>query len=387
MFSEILREEIERGLRGENVSVALTSNPYSGDVTKIGKILPAGRGIYMAVVGEESSGKTAFADEFTVLNPILHAMKHGTTPPYVLYRSFERPRAYKLAKWLSYIIFYQSKGQLEYSTELILSWANRKRDLHEGDLNVLNEHLHLLDEIEKCIELIPGLASPEEVQLHAASVAHQLGKVVEGKDGKVVVNGEVVAMFSDDLYEDRDGIKRRYYDGRLGRLYENDKVYFPSSDRLVVHVVDHISRYAEDKGVIDTHTKWASGTARDLYKWWVVDLNQLNRTNITNERGVYALQNVKNSGTLTADADVVVTVVDPAHLRVPQWAGYDIGETVRDGEHLFRGVQILKNSYGLRPMLGFYFTGAVGHYSELPKAEDMTDNEYRTFSLKNRRVF
>jgi hypothetical protein len=386
MLSEILDEGVQRGLRGENITVTLTSNPNAIKPTKLGITVPAGKGIYTAIVGEESSGKTAFADQFYVLNQFLHARKHGGNIPYTIYRSFERPKLFKLAKWLAYIIFYESGGRLEYSTEQILSWANNPKPLHDGDLRVVRDHYPILDDLSKHIELLPGLATPEEVQEHALKIAYQKGKVVEAKRGKLIVNGKVEGDLS--LSETTDGITRLYFEGKRGRVYEGETRYFPDDHtHVVTHLVDHISRYAEDKGVIDSHTQWASGTARDIFGWQVVDLNQLNRLNITNERGYYALQNVKNSGTLTADADVVLAVADPASLRLPMWAKYDIQETVFNGENLFRGVQILKNTYGIRPMMGMAFTGAVGHYGELPAADEMQDRDYHILRMKQKPIF
>jgi len=387
MLSEILMEGVERGLRGENVTTTLTTNPDQFYPTKIGTVLPAGRQIYTLIGGEEGTGKTSFADAMYVLNPFLHSRKHGLDQQYVIYRSFERPRLFKLAKWLAYIIYYETKGQIEYSTATMLSWASKKKPLLDHDINLFKQYLHVLDELGSNMDLIPGIAAPEDVAAHAQGVAHQLGKDVYALNGKLFVNGVLTAELTES--ETRNGVTRKYYDGRLGRVYEGERVYFPSNKKLVTHVVDHVSLFGEDKKTIDEHARFIQGTARDIWGWQGVDLNQLNRLNASDkeQRGYYTLQNFKNTGTLTANADVVAVVVDPAHQRIPQWNGYDIAETVDNGENCFRGIQVLKNSYGIRPSLGMAFYGSAGVFGELPRSDEMNDKAYQFLRFKQKPIF
>jgi hypothetical protein len=387
MLSEILMEGIQRGLRGENVTTTLTSNPNQFLPTKIGTVLPVGKQIYTLIGGEEGTGKTSFADALYVLNPFLHARRHGLEQQYTIYRSFERPLPFKLAKWLAYIIYYETKGQLEYSTATILSWASKSKALHEGDMDVIKKYIPILDELEECIDIIPGVAEPKDVALYAQGVAFQLGKYVQANNGKLFVNNEFVGELN--RTETKNGITKRYFEGQLGRVYEGGRVYFPTTNKLVTHVVDHVSLFGEDKKIIDEHAKFIQGTARDIWGWQGIDLNQFNRLNASDssQRGYYTLQNFKNTGTLTANADVVVVIVDPAHQRLANWNGYDITDTVESGENCFRGVQILKNSYGIRPSLGMAFYGAAGVFGELPSGQDMTERDYHILRMKQKPIF
>jgi hypothetical protein len=80
-------------------------------------------------------------------------------------------------------------------------------------------------------------------------------------------------------------------------------------------------------------------------------------------------------------------VVDPAHQRIPQWNGYDIAETVDNGENCFRGIQVLKNSYGIRPSLGMAFYGSAGVFGELPRSDEMNDRDYQFLRFKQKPIF
>ena len=397
MLSEIVREGIQRGLRGENVTSTLTSNPNQFLPTKIGTALPTGQKIYTLVGGESGSGKTAFVDAFYVLNPFLHARKHGTRVPFVIYRSFERPKLFKLVKWLSYFIYYETKGQLEYSVDTILSWVSKKKDLHEGDIAVFERYLPMLDELEQYLQLMPGVVTPESVAENITRVARQLGKDAQGINGKLIVNGVVSGELN--RVEIKDGIERRYFEGRLGRVYEDERVYFPNDPlHLVTHVTDHVSLYGQSKEVIDRHSEFIMPVARDIFGCQCVDLNQLNRLTAgqTDQKGFYTLSHFKNTGTLTENADAVVVVVDPANLRMENWGGYSIGETIENGEACFRGLQVIKNSYGFKPSMGMAFYGAAGVWGELPRppkderfinSDEMSDRDYQMLRLKQKPIF
>jgi hypothetical protein len=58
--------------------------------------------------------------------------------------------------------------------------------------------------------------------------------------------------------------------------------------------------------------------------------------------------------------------------------GYDITRFVNNkGYNRFRSVTVLKNSYGVDDIrVGFQFVGEVGAFRELPRAKDMTDDDY-----------
>jgi hypothetical protein len=102
MSFELLKAEVDKGLSGKNGGI-----PMGFD--RLNRYVGIRKGMYYLVGGLTGSGKTSFIDDAFVLNPVDWAMsKEGLASGIkvkVWYRSMERSRTYKMAKWVSRKIF------------------------------------------------------------------------------------------------------------------------------------------------------------------------------------------------------------------------------------------------------------------------------------------
>src|SRR5210317_1431920 len=95
-YSEEVKREIDRGINGEVNQIPLTHK-------KLGEHLSINQKMYTLIGGNSGTGKTSFTDDTYVLSAYkwFKENKHKTNIDLeIIYRSMERPRPYKLGKWL-----------------------------------------------------------------------------------------------------------------------------------------------------------------------------------------------------------------------------------------------------------------------------------------------
>ena len=100
MSFELLKHEVELGLTGRNNGIPMGFN-------RLNSYIGIRKSMYFLVGGLTGSGKTSFIDDAFVLNPFDWYISQ-TDPGVklrIVYRSMERSRTYKLAKWVSRKIF------------------------------------------------------------------------------------------------------------------------------------------------------------------------------------------------------------------------------------------------------------------------------------------
>ena len=102
MSFQDLSKAVQDGLDGRNNGI-----PMGFD--RLTRYVGIRKGMYYLIGGNSGSGKTSFIDDAFVLNPVDWAMsKEGIASGIkvkVWYRSMERSRTYKMAKWVSRKIF------------------------------------------------------------------------------------------------------------------------------------------------------------------------------------------------------------------------------------------------------------------------------------------
>ena len=88
--------------------------------------------------------------------------------------------------------------------------------------------------------------------------------------------------------------------------------------------------------------------------------------------------------TLNISADEVVAVFAPNRYEIPEYRGYDITK-LKDN---YRCGIILKSRDGEANIRGhFFFDGAVSRFDELPKAAEMSQDDYEYYANRvNRSV-
>ena len=341
MSFEQLKQEVQQGLDGRNGGI-----PMGFD--RLNRYIGIRKSMYFLVGGLTGSGKTSFIDDAFVLNPFDWYISHSDPKIKlrIIYRSMERTRVYKLAKWVSRKIFLDH-GIIIPVTKL-LGWTDRMNH-DEHDLFLMYEdYMGRMDDV---ITIIDGPENPVGIakELKAHALQH----------------------------------------GKIEQVDEFNKRYFPNNEReITIVIIDHIGLLKTTKD--QTTKKQAIDKmsdelryARDFYGYTPVVVSQFNRDisnpiRIKNGDVEPQLEDFAESSSTQNDADVVLALFDPMRYKVADPSGYDL-EKLKDeyGGKYFRSLRLIKNSYGEDDVrIGLGFMGQIGMFKELPRRRDMTDADY-----------
>jgi len=343
MSFEQLKQEVELGLAGRNNGIPM-------GFSRLNRYIGIRKSMYFLVGGLTGSGKTSFIDDAFVLNPFdwyINQQDPGVKLR-IIYRSMERSRTYKLAKWVSRKIFLDHGLIIPVSK--LLGW-NEKMTKDEHDLFLMYEDY--MGQMDDVITIIDGPDNPigvaKELKAHALQ------------------------------------------NGRVEQIDEFNKRYLPNNDNEVtIVVIDHIGLLKTTKD--QTTKKQAIDKmsdelryARDFYGYTPVVVSQFNRDisnpiRIKNGDVEPQLEDFAESSQTQNDADVVLALFDPMRYKVADASGYEL-EKLKDqlGAKYFRSLRLIKNSYGEDDVrVGLGFMGQIGMFKELPRRSHMTDSDYES---------
>ena len=353
MSFEHLAKEVELGLSDRNNGI-----PMGFD--RLNRYVGIRKSMYFLVGGLTGSGKTSFIDDAFVLNPFdwyRSLQNKQDIKLKIVYRSMERSRTYKFAKWISRRIFLDYGMIIPVSK--LLGWTDKmSKDEHDLFLT----YRDYMGELNECITIIDGPENPvgiaKELKAHALE------------------------------------------NGAIEQLDEYNKVYVPNHENeITIVVIDHIGLLKTTK---DQPTKKEAidkmsdelRYARDFYGYTPVVVSQFNRSisnpmRIKNGDVEPQLEDFAESSSTQNDADVVMALFDPLRYKVADPSGYNL-DKLRDeyGAKYFRSLRLIKNSYGEDDIrIGLGFLGQIGMFKELPKRKDITDADYervvnKTFFLE-----
>ena len=348
MSFEDLKREVQAGLDGRNNGI-----PMGFD--RLNRYIGIRKSMYTLVGGLTGSGKTSFIDDAYVLNPFDWYIDNK--PPgmklRIIYRSMERSRTYKYAKWVSRKIFLD-QGVI-IPVPKLLGWTE-KMTSDEHDLFLMYEDY--LENMKDVITIIDGPDNPIGIAKHLKEHALQNGVI-----------------------EDVDQYNKRY---------------IPNNEsELTIVVIDHIGLlkptkdYPTKKQLIDKMSDELR-YARDMYGYSPVIVSQFNRDisspmRLKNGDVEPQLEDFADSSQTQNDADVVLALFDPMRYKVQDPSGYDLNK-LRDeyGAKYFRSLRLIKNSYGEDDVrIGLGFLGQIGMFKELPRRKDMTDSDYESVVNKS----
>jgi replicative DNA helicase len=340
-FSD-LRDEVIKGREGRNGGIPMGFN-------RLNHYIGIRKSMYYLIGGLTGSGKTSFIDDAFVLNPVdwYIANKDKTNIKLkIIYRSMERSRTYKIAKWVSRKIFIDHGKSIPVSK--LLGWNDRMND---EEFALFESYANYIKELEEIITIIDGPENP-------VGIAKELKEYA-------LEHGDIIQV---DKY---------------------NKKYVPHDENVITLVViDHIGLlkaikdYPTKKSLIDKMSDELR-YARDFFGFSPVVVSQFNRdisniNRIKNGDLEPQLEDFADSSSTQNDADVVIALFDPVRYKVPDPSGYDTNKLVDStGAKFYRSVRVIKNSYGsddIRIGLGFY--GEIGMFKELKKKKDMTDEDY-----------
>jgi hypothetical protein len=350
MNFELLKEEIQAGLDGRNAGIPMGFN-------RLNRYIGIRKRIYTLVGGLTGSGKTSFVDDAYVLNPFdwFISQDNPKVKLKIIYRSMERSRTYKFAKWISRKIFYDYGIIIPVGK--MLGWTDKMtKDEHD----IFLTYKDYMEKMEEVITIIDGPENPVGIAKELKEYALQ--------------------------------------NGRIEQLDTHNKIYIPNDENVITLVIiDHIGllKTTKDlstkKQVIDKMSDELR-YARDFFGYSPVVVSQFNRDisnpiRIKNGDVEPQLEDFKESSQTQDDADVILALFDPMRYKVADPSGYDLNKLKDEfGAKYFRSVRLIKNSYGEDDIrIGLGFLGQVGMFKELPKRKDITDSDYQ--SVVNKTFF
>lgn len=347
--SELLWDEICNGVNGKNSGIPMGFN-------RLNKYLGLRKSIYTTIGAAAGCGKTSLVDCAYVLNPYDWYIKnkHKSNIKFeVLYFSMERKKTYKLAKWLCMKMFKEEKKLL--TTDELLSWQTK---LNKNDQEMakfyIDNYFHEMME-SGIITIIDGQQNPTGIY-----------------------------KFLED-----HALKR----GREETVNQWENRYIPNDDNLITNVVhDHAGKTKNEniggkydkKLTIDKVSEYYC-KARDYFGYSPIMINQFNRTSYQDIQ--YAkkedidpdptVEYWKDSGNVIEDCDVAISLFNPYKYDLKEYMDYSITDfTDKMGANKFRGLKIIKNSYGTDNVrIGLGFLGEVGLFKELTKSKDISQEE------------
>jgi len=299
---------------------------------------------------------TSFVDNCFVLNPfdfVKSKENVNNIKLKIIYRSMERNKKYKLAKWLSGKIF------MDYGTIIpvhkLLGWTD-KMTHDEHDLYL--SYRDYIGEIEEIVNIIDAPENPIGIVKELRAYALENGRVEE--------------------------------------VDQYNSVYIPNDPTLTtIIIVDHIGllKVTKDlptkKDVIDK-LSFEMRRARDFYGFVPVLVSQFNRS-ISNPIRLKIgdvepnLEDFADSSQTQNDADCCLALFDPIRYKVSDTSGYDL-DKLKDnqGNKYFRSLRLLKNSVGSDDLrIGLAFFGELGLFKEMPKKIDIMDDDYEAIQNKS----
>lgn len=347
MSFELLKNEVQAGLDGRNNGIPM-------GFSRLNKYIGIRKSMYFLVGGLTGSGKTSFIDDAFVLNPFdwYISQKEQKVKLRIIYRSMERSRTYKLAKWVSRKIFIDQGVMIPVPK--LLGWTE-KMNHDEHDLFLMYEDY--IKAMEDVITIIDGPENPVGIAKELKMYAEQHGEIVQ--------------------------------------IDQFNKRYVPNDENVITMVIlDHIGllKLTKDqptkKQAIDKMSDELR-YARDFFGFTPVVVSQFNRDisnpiRIKNGDVEPQLEDFAESSQTQNDSDVVLALFDPMRYKVADPSGYDLNK-LRDeyGAKYFRSLRIIKNSYGEDDLrIGLGFLGQIGMFKELPKRKDMTDSDYESVTNK-----
>ena len=351
MSFEELRKAVDAGMAGKNGGIPMGFN-------RLNRYVGIRKSMYYLVGGLTGSGKTSFVDDAFILNPIDWYLKNKDKTDIklkIIYRSMERNRTYKIAKWVSRKIFLDTGIIIPVAK--LLGWNDK---MNAEEYKLFDQYKDYIESMKDIITIIDGPENPVGI--------------------------------AKDLKE------HALANGRIEQIDQFNKRYIPNDENTITLVViDHIGLlksikdYPNKKALIDKMSDELR-YARDFYGYSPVVVSQFNRDisnpiRIKNGDVEPQLEDFKDSSQTQDDADVVMALFDPMRYKVADPSGYDLNKLKDDvGAKYYRSVRLIKNSYGEDDIrIGLAFFGQIGMFKELPRKKDITDADYE--SVVNKTFF
>lgn len=186
----------------------------------------------------------------------------------------------------------------------------------------------------------------------------------------------------------------KYYDRKTTPPIErivpiHDHFVYDHPQHYVLVIVDHISLTQPEKGMSGVHEAIGKLSSEYLIKlrdkyWCSICVVQQQSADKEKQQYTYkgasiesklepSLDGLADNKMTQRDADEVIGLFAPDRYEITNHRGYDVMK-LKDN---YRSGIILKSRYGVSNVrIGFLFNGAVGQFTELPKYNEMQEDDY-----------
>lgn len=363
-FTEI-KEAIDKGLSGKNPSI------YTG-FKKLGQHVSIRRHSYHLIGSNSGAGKSAFVDNFYILNPIRWLMKERaegrTDVKYKVYLwAMERNKQHRYAKWVCQRLF-QKYGFL-VDVELVLTLNTQRNRLPQEIYDKIMELEKEIDEMGEMVEVFER-DNPTGIYNTAKSLLiNRHGKLVDAKDEE----GKIIYL------DPEKKLTKKAFE------YTDDKeIVAIGGDHF--QVLKGESRNGSSLGkkeLIDTQDDY-NITLRDRWGCMLFWVSQFNRESHQLGRRTGSIDlapqenDYRDSSRPFDSCDVAIGMLNPYKYQDYNHLGYDVHSYTSpfSGANRFRALYVLKNSFGADNIaFGNLFYGENGLYKELPRPNETKDLE------------
>lgn len=324
------------------------------------------------LVGSTSGvGKTAFVDMAYVLEPYDYFIKNKDKMNidfHCIYRSMERSKKFKMQKWTCYRLFKDYHIVCDVAT--LNKWKNKLYILPDYVRELIKSYEGYFEEMWEYVTVIDGRINPTGIFEQVKDYASTIGTETEVE--KI----------------DKKGFKY------TERNYVRDQ---DKEDTIVNIVIDNLDTLNTEKSRVDGNKRMSEKEVkdkmmeyctmfRDLYRFTPIPVSQFNRSlgNINRFRAKTVEpepDDFKGTGNSYNDADIVLAPFNPKKLQVKDYLGYDVDKftSMNRGNNRFRGLVVLKNSYGPDDVsIGLNFLGECGHFREIPR--EVSEEDYYIYA-------
>lgn len=347
MIFKVIKDAVDAGKNGLNKGL-----PHGFD--RLSEFIPdIQKSTYFLVGAESSVGKSAFAYNTFMLNPLDHYLKVKDTMDIkvdILLYSFEISKDKVLAKAVCRDIYMTHKILLDIN--YILS---------KGKNRISEEHYKLVMDSANKLESITDNIHIWDIPTNPTGVYHDVMNFAK-KNGTGLVN--------------------------QANGHCNIGDYVPHhKNHYVIVIIDHISLALKERGfntkeIIDKISEYLVLLRNKLGITPVV-IQQFNRSMSSTDRFKAdrvepQISDFKDSGNTIQDADIVLGLFSPHRYEFELHRKYNIARL----KDRYRSLSILKNRDGESDKnLGMLFLGEAGMFSELPKVDFMTNDKYNEINL------
>lgn len=316
---------------------------------RLSNLISIRKGQYTLIGGNTGTGKSAFMHQIFIFETIKYCIANGIPINIFLWHGERRPE-YLFAKWVCYFLY--EKYRIMANVDYVLGYNQKK--VSKAMLGFIKEAEEYFEPILKHLNIFPA-ENPTGIYKTMRAYAQANGKYVKYMD-----NG-----------------------------YEKTK-YIPNNPEEYVFIItDTLSNLKRERGMtkMDNIEKYDEymRILRDENNYCPVAVSQFNRAiggtdrlKVTKDLSPL-LEDFRDSSSTQDSADLVVALFNPNRYGIENHIGYSVKDfQSMGGEPRFRSLHILKNSYGIDDLkAGLIFKGEIGHFTLLPKPDDITPNIVR----------